>query len=152
MSFENSKEGAPNQGFLLSCDLQALQGRSQADFEIDFYEQILSRDPDYADVLFRLGDLFSKRRLYRRALRVDLKLAELRPRNPSVWYNLACSHGALDHEKACLDALEQAAELGFCDADYMLSDPDLLAVRLHPRFRRLVERVRSGASSNSTIA
>lgn len=151
MSFEKPTGGQNSQGFVLCCNLQALQARTQIDFEIDFFEQILSRDPGYTDVLFRLGDLFAEKGLYRRALRVDLKLAHLRPADPSVAYNLACSHGALDHEQAALDALERAVELGFEDVEYMLHDPDLLCLRLHPRFRRLVECLKRRPAARSSV-
>ncbi|RPI90918.1 MAG: hypothetical protein EHM42_00620 [Planctomycetaceae bacterium] len=151
MPFDKPTGGENHQGFVLCCNLQSLQARSQVDFEIDFFEQILSRDPAYIEVLFRLGDLFAQKGLHRRALHVDLKLASVRPDDPTVFYNLACTHGAQDHEQPALDALERAVELGFNDVDYMLSDPDLLALRLHPRFRRLVERLQRGSTSRSTV-
>src|SRR4029077_10257234 len=74
------------------CRLATLRKRSQLDFEIEFFERILSRDPNYVEVLINLGDLFTKKGCHRRALQVDLRLARLCPKSPAVLYNLACSH------------------------------------------------------------
>src|SRR5579864_3671824 len=79
------------------CRLAALRKRSQVDFEIEFFERILSRDPNYVEVLMNLGDLFTKKGCHRRALLVDLRLARLRPKSAEVMYNLACSHAQLSH-------------------------------------------------------
>src|SRR5258708_40277432 len=94
-----------------SCRLATLRKRSQIDFEIEFFERILSRDPNYVEVLMNLGDLFTKKGCHRRALQVDLRLARLCPRNPDVLYNLACSHALLDHTTDALEALRHAASL-----------------------------------------
>jgi len=120
------------------CRLATLRKRSQVDFEIEFFERILSRDPNYVEVLMNLGDLFTKKGCHRRALQVDLRLARLCPKNAEVMYNLACSHALLHHAADAVAALREAVKLGFHDLEYLLSDPDLAAVRPHPGFQRLV--------------
>ncbi len=121
-----------------SCRLATLRKRSQLDFEIEFYERILSRDPNYVEVLMNLGDLFTRKGCHRRALQVDLRLARLCPQNPEVMYNLACSHAQLQHTADALHALRRAVSLGFDDLEHLISDPDLASVRAHPGFHRLV--------------
>src|SRR5262245_45418320 len=123
------------------CRLATLRKRSQVDFEIEFFERILSRDPNYVEVLMNLGDLFTKKGCHRRALQVDLRLARLCPKNPEVMYNLACSHSLLNHAVDAVAALRQAVGLGFRDLEYLLSDPDLAAVRSHPGFHRVVSEL-----------
>lgn len=51
---------------------------------------------------------------------------------PYVWYNLACAASRMDHLDRALDALAEAVERGFADADHALSDPDLEALRSSP--------------------
>ena len=51
-----------------SCRLATLRKRSQLDFEIEFFERILTRDPNYIEVLTNLGDLFAQKGCHRRAL------------------------------------------------------------------------------------
>lgn len=120
------------------CRLSTLRKRSQLDFEIDFFERILSRDPNQIEVLMNLGDLFTQKGCHRRALQVDLRLAQLRPRCPTVMYNLACSHALLNQESEALAALQQAVDLGYSDLDYLINDPDLAVLRPHPEFSRII--------------
>ncbi len=121
------------------CRLAALRKRSQVDFEIDFFERILSRDPNYTDVLANLGELFSKKKWHRRALQVDQRLSELRPLDPVVLYNLACSHAALRAFDDAVATLRRAIAAGYNDFDHMLADRDLDALREHPEYLRLMQ-------------
>lgn len=120
------------------CRLSALQKRSQLDFEIDFFERILSRDPTYVDILQQLGDLFSRKGCHRRALQADLRLSQLRPRDPMVFYNLACSHALLHHKVEALASLGRAVRLGYRDFDHLTGDPDLASLRGEAEYTRIV--------------
>ena len=133
------------------CRLATLRKRSQLDFEIEFFERILSRDPNYVEVLMNLGDLFTKKGCHRRALQVDLRLARLRPKNSEVFYNLACSYALLNLAAESIDALQQAVKLGFSDLDYLLSDPDLTSIRAQPLFHRLVAKIASRPGTQHVI-
>jgi tetratricopeptide (TPR) repeat protein len=134
-----------------ACRLAALCKRSQLDFEIDFFERILSRDPTYVDVLMNLGDLFARKGCHRRALQVDTRLAQLRPRDPTVFYNLACSHAVLHHHTESLAALDQAADLGYSDLEHLLSDPDLVAIRCHVGFRRILAKLEASCGATRLV-
>ncbi len=118
--------------------LASLRKRSQLDFEIEFFERILTRDPNYVEVLMNLGDLFSRKGCHRRALQVDLRLVQLQPKNEMAFYNLACSHALLQQKSQALEALRQAVMLGYADLDYMLNDPDLQSLHGHADFQCIV--------------
>jgi len=133
------------------CRLATLRKRSQLDFEIEFFERILSRDPNYVEVLTNLGELFTRKGCHRRALQVDLRLAGLRPKCPEVFYNLACSYALVNQPASAVDALQQAVELGFSDLDYLLSDPDLSSIRAHPLFQRLVASIATRPGTQHVI-
>lgn len=133
------------------CSLSTLSKRSQLDFEIDFFERILSRDPSYAEVLINLGDLFARKGCHRRALQVDLRLAQLCPRSATVFYNLACSHALLTHMSEALSALEAAVDLGYDDLEHLLSDPDLAAIRRHVGFRRVLVKLESASAPTRLV-
>jgi len=109
--------------------LDSLTRRSQADFEIEFYERIRERNPDNVDVLLVLGDLFSEKKWHRRALQVDLKLVELLPASPLVFYNLACSYALTQQITESLGALKLAIAAGFSDFDHLEQDADMDPVR-----------------------
>jgi len=53
---------------------------------------------------------------------------------PWVWYNLACAASHMGHLDRALDALAEAVERGFADADLARSDPDLEALRSSPEY------------------
>src|SRR5512145_2119003 len=61
-------------------------------FELDFYEGILLRDPCNEDALMALGHMYTRCGDYEKGLAIDRRLARLRPEDPTVYYNLACSH------------------------------------------------------------
>lgn len=128
-----------------ACTLQTLTSRSQADFEIDFFERILSRDPDNVDVLRVLGDLFAEKGWHRRSLQIDLRLVALRPRDPAVCYNLACSQALLGHVTEALLALRHALSAGFRDLETLVADPDLESIRLRPEFVQMLDMARQAA-------
>jgi tetratricopeptide (TPR) repeat protein len=117
-----------------SCRLTDLKQRSQIDFEIEFYERILNRDPHYVEVLMRLGELFAEKGWHRRTLQVDQRLADLRPRDEFVIYNLACSHAVLHHVDDAMRELRRAVDLGFSDYRQLMIDPDLASLRLTHEF------------------
>lgn len=143
--------GASSESVAADCSLATLSKRSQLDFEIDFFERILSRDPTYVDVLVNLGDLFARKGCHRRALQVDLRLTQLRPQNATMHYNLACSHGLLAHMSEALAALERAVDLGYTDIDHLLSDSDLEAVRRHVGFRRILARLEAACAATRLV-
>ena len=114
----------------------------ELDVEISFLEGLVRRDPAYVEALQILGDDYTQRGRVEEGLRVDRTLSQLEPQNPLVFYNLACSlslAGKLD--EAAL-AVESALDLGYRDFKWLARDPDLKALRKHPQYVRLREKMR----------
>lgn len=112
--------------------------KSQLEFEIDFYEGILERMPDYIDVLRVMGNNLTLKGLYAQGLQIDKRLVQLRPADPLAHYNLACSYALLKRPDHALKTLRRAVELGYRDFRYMQEDHDLDSVREDPRFQQLL--------------
>jgi len=110
------------------------------DFEIAFYEGILKRDPNLVDVLIPLGNAYTKRGLHEKGLEVDLCLCRLRPKDPIVLYNLACSYSLLGQIASAVQSLEKAFALGYYDLELLASDPDMENLRKDPRLNDLLEK------------
>ena len=108
------------------------------DFEIRFYEDLLKEDPNFVDALIALGDAYTKKGCYREGLEIDKRLAKLKPDDPIVHYNLACSYSLLKISDSCLVALEKSIRLGYQEFDYMEKDPDLAFIRKDPRYKELL--------------
>ncbi|MEY4386076.1 MAG: hypothetical protein RLY20_1359 [Verrucomicrobiota bacterium] len=114
----------------------------ELDVEISFLEGLIKRDPTYVDALQLLGDDYTKRGRIEEGLRVDQQLSQLEPQNPTVFYNLACSLSLAGKLDEAAQAVESAIDLGYRDFKWLARDPDLKALRKHPHYERLREKMR----------
>ena len=105
------------------------------DFEIHFYEKLLTAYPDFVDVLIPLGTAYTKRGFFEKGLAIDLRLIQLRSEDALTWYNLACSYSLLGQIEDALSALQRAFELGYRDMTFLQNDPDLAGLRQSSKFR-----------------
>ncbi len=111
-------------------------------FEIEFYEAILRRSPDYTEVVGLLGALYTRVGRIADGLKMDRKLVRLEPENPTAHYNLACSLALCKKRPAALQSLRKAVSLGYDDADWMLQDPDLEILKTDPEFQQLLGQLK----------
>ena len=112
------------------------------DVKISFMEGIVRRDPQYVEALQILGDHYTQRGHYNHSLKVDKQLSRLEPRNPLVFYNLACSHSLNGNLDLAAAALEKALSLGYRDFKWLARDPDLLRLRKHPVYQAIEAKIR----------
>jgi len=110
------------------------------DFQMAFYEAILKENPDFADALIALGEIYTKKGFYEKGLKVDKKLSKLRPDNPNVYYNLACSLSLVGDLTRSFKAIKRAIDLGYNDFIFLSNDPDLSNLRQDERFAALLEK------------
>lgn len=116
-------------------------------FDISFYESILRRDPSYAEVVEILGGLYTKAGRIADGLKMDRKLVRLQPENATAHYNLACSLALSKRPSDAIVTLAQAIALGYDDAEWMSSDPDLGPLHKRSDFQTLLELVRQAAAN-----
>jgi tetratricopeptide (TPR) repeat protein len=113
---------------------------NQLDFDIDFFERLLSRNGDSLEVLRLLAELVSKKGLVMRAVELDAKVVELLPDDCLARYNLACSLARAGRPDEAIDSLSKAILLGYDDLAHVDVDPDLDSLRDLPEFRALLGR------------
>ena len=111
-------------------------------FEIEFYEAVLRRSPDYTEVVGLLGALYTRVGRIADGLKMDRKLVRLEPDNPTAHYNLACSLALCKKRPAALQSLRKAVSLGYDDVDWMLQDPDLEILKPDPEFKQLLGQLK----------
>jgi tetratricopeptide (TPR) repeat protein len=121
-----------------SNPLARVPDQNQLDFELDFFGGVLTRQPDYVDVLRVMGNLLTLKGRFAEGLQVDKRLVQLRPNDALANYNLACSYALLKRPDLALKTLRRAVELGYRDFRYMREDHDLDSIRHDPRFRQLL--------------
>ena len=112
------------------------------DAKIEFMEGLVRRDPDYVDALQLLGDHYTQRGRYAEGLKVDEHLAQLEPRSPLVFYNLACSCSLMEQFDRAVAALEKALQLGYRDFHWLARDPDLRKLREQPIYHDIEAKIR----------
>jgi tetratricopeptide (TPR) repeat protein len=112
------------------------------DFEIQFMEGVVRRDPGYVDALQILGDDYTRRGRFEEGLRVDEKLSRLKPDDSLIHYNLACSYSLTNQCDLAAEALELALNFGYRDFKWMMQDPDLKNLREHSDYKRIRAKVR----------
>lgn len=113
------------------------------DIEIGFIEGVVRRDPKFVEALQILGDDYTRRGKFDQGLRIDEKLAQLRPDDYLVHYNLACSYALTDQLDGAVTALSRAIDSGYKDFKWLVKDPDLIKLRNDPRFKRIQAKIRS---------
>jgi tetratricopeptide (TPR) repeat protein len=121
-----------------SVPTRAQAQQSQLDFELEFFEAVLQRYPDFIDVLRVHGNNLTLKGRFADGLKLDRRLVDLRPHDPLAHYNLACSYSLLKKIDQALGALRKAIELGYRDFRYMREDRDLDSIKRDPRFRQLL--------------
>lgn len=111
------------------------------EFEIGFFESVLRRNASDATVIELLGGLYTRQGRIADGLRMDRRLVKLQPGNATAHYNLACSLALSKRNSDALRALQTAVQLGYSDFDWMQQDPDLEALKHHPKFQAMLQKL-----------
>ncbi|MFH1361016.1 MAG: hypothetical protein ABIJ41_08340 [Candidatus Omnitrophota bacterium] len=111
------------------------------DFEIEFYQKVVIERPNFVEALIALGDLYTKKGLINEGLKVDERLSKLKPDDPLILYNLACSYSLLGNNDLAFDAIKKAIHHGYDDFSHLKKDQDLENLRRDPRFQGLLDKI-----------
>jgi predicted Zn-dependent protease len=123
--------------------LKATTGVNQLDFEVGFFAAVLKNMPDHPDALRSQAEILSRKRRFGEALVLDRRLCDLRPTDPVVRYNLACSLCQVGRRRQAMRQLQVAVTLGYNDWLHLESDRDLAPLRYQTDFRRLIQQMRA---------
>ena len=119
-----------------------LREQRDLDIEINFMEGVIKRAPKYVEALQVLGDAYTRRGKFVDGLKIDEQLSALRPGDPTVLYNLACSYSLTRRYEDGIAALSRAIDCGYNDFKWLLKDPDLASLRQHSLFKSIQEKIR----------
>lgn len=120
----------------MSSDLS----REDVEFEITFYNGLIAKNPDFAEALVALGELYTSIGMYKEGLAVDEQLVQLRPDNPIALYNLGCSYSLLGSIDKAYRSVKKAINCGYSDFEHLLQDEDLTNLRKDRRFQQYLLR------------
>lgn len=113
------------------------------DVEIGFLEGLVRRDPSYIEALQLLGDDYTRRGRIEDGLKVDRQLQTLRPHDPEVLFNLACSLALSGNHPGAIQELLNAIEAGYRDFRWLSRDPDLAKLRKDPAYRTVRNKIKA---------
>ena len=116
--------------------------KDDVEFIVWFFEGVLENYPNYIECLMYLGNAYTAMGKYEEGLQIDLRLKKLRPCDPFVRYNLACSYSLLGKIKLSLTALGKSIELGYDDVQYIEDDADLDRLRDEEGYKILVNKLK----------
>lgn len=119
------------------------------EFVVWFLEGVLENYPSYIECLMYLGNKYTVMGMYEKGLQIDLKLIRLRPRDPLVHYNLACSYSLLGMVDRALPALDKAIELGYKDIKHLENDADLERLRSEEAYRILLNKLKKAEKKHA---
>jgi len=122
--------------------------KSDDEFTIWFLEGVLDKYPTYVECLMYLGNAYTATGMYENGLEVDLKLEKLRPEDPLVYYNLACSFSLMEMHSESLEALEKAIDLGYDDLEHLVNDSDLDDVKNEEGYKVLIHKLKQSSRKN----
>ena len=117
--------------------------KRKKDFEIKFYEGLLSKTPNFFHALASLGDAYTRKGFYQEGLEVDRKLVSMKPEDPIVHYNFSCSLSLSGDIEQAFKELKMAVLLGYDDFSYIVKDPDLENLRKHDRFTDFFSKIKN---------
>lgn len=107
-------------------------------FCLEFCGRILDRRPSHLEALEMAANHYTELGYYNDGLMLDERLADLRPGDPGILYNLACSLALTGRVDDAILTLSRAVQNGYGDHRHMAADRDLAPVRDDPRFRQLI--------------
>ncbi|MFQ5956987.1 MAG: tetratricopeptide repeat protein [Candidatus Brocadiales bacterium] len=121
--------------------------RSGEDFTIWFFEGVLEKNPNYIDCLMYLGNAYTASGRHEEGMKIDKRLVELRPKDPLVRYNFACSCSLLGDVDTALRELETSITLGYKDVRHIEMDRDLDRLRDDKRYWELIAQIKRAGTT-----
>ncbi|HTI68833.1 MAG TPA: hypothetical protein VMF06_02625 [Candidatus Limnocylindria bacterium] len=121
----------------------------ELDVQIDFFERLLQRDPDWVDLLEVLADAYTHRGRAEDCVKVDERLQELCPGDAEVKINLAISLTVAGQLDRALMELDRALDMGYRDIRWLSRNPDLAQLRKHPGYKLLRAKMKSVKASSA---
>ena len=79
------------------------------------------------------------------AMRELLRAQTLRPDDPNILYNAACTYGIMQKKAEALALLRKAKEAGFITMEWAARDPDLACLHSDAEFHKLVSAAEKGS-------
>jgi tetratricopeptide (TPR) repeat protein len=115
---------------------------------IKFSNDILAKKPDDLIALSCKARLLARIRKYEEARDILVQLVKTKPKDSTLWYDLACVYSLLNKPSEAVQNLKKAIALDRCNKDELLGDHDFDPVRRTEVFRKAFPKVISRRRTN----
>ena len=122
--------------------------KTDDEFTIWFMEGVLEKYPTYVECLMYLGNAYTATGMHEEGLEADLRLKKLRPKDPLVLYNLACSFSLMGMLSESLGSLEKAIALGYDDLAHLVNDSDLDSLKDEDGYKVLIHKLKKSSKKD----
>jgi len=113
------------------------QSRNILQRAIQIMENQIARVPEDARARSLLSNYYSQIGRREDAIREMQFAVALRPTDPTMHYNTACTYCALGMKDEAIESLKQAWKFGYRDSVWVRRDPDLTSLHGDPDFEKL---------------
>jgi len=113
------------------------QSRNVLQRAIQIMENQIARVPEDARARSLLSNYYSQIGRREDAIREMQFAVALRPTDPTMHYNTACTYCALGMKDEAIESLKQAWKFGYRDSVWVRRDPDLTSLHGDPDFEKL---------------
>jgi len=120
------------------------QNRNVRQRAIQKIEEQVAKVPEDARARSLLANFYSQIGRTEDAVREMQFAVALRPTDPTLHYNTACTYCALGRKAEALESLRKAWEFGYRDSVWVRRDPDLLLLHDEPEFEKLYPEKSAG--------
>lgn len=127
---------------------QTLKGLGRDEEAVAPHEQGLANaqkyaelHPEHARALYMYAISLANNGVREKAFEVIDRALAIDADDPMISYGAACVYALTNREEEAVDQLEKALRQGCCHSDWIEKDTDLDALRDHPRFISLLERL-----------
>ena len=100
----------------------------------------INKDPGYAVAYSNRAISYMQQDKFNKAKEDLQRAVELDPNDPVIRYNCVAFYSLEEKIDLALDSLNKALELGFNDYDSLRNDPDLINLRKHPEYKKILEK------------
>lgn len=119
--------------------------RDYGTFCVEFCSMILERRPDQLEALEVAANHFTEMGYFSDGLALDEHLLQLRPDDPGVLYNLACSQALVGRIDDAILSLSRSVQYGYRNHRHMAADRDLDRLHGDVRFHELLARMKTSS-------
>ncbi|MFH0754384.1 MAG: hypothetical protein V2A70_07450 [Candidatus Omnitrophota bacterium] len=95
-------------------------------FEVAFFEGVLRHSPDFVEAMVALAEIYTLQGEHEKGLKLDQRLAGIRPDDPVILYNLACSLSLMQDVPGAFEIMKRAVACGYDDFRHLEKDQDLM--------------------------